>query len=288
VTRVRIVVAVVALAVAASTVALVAATADDPLGKAGEPPPLALELGGRASPERRALADAVALYEQGRLEEARAIFDRYRSPEARVGAAFARWPRGTLERLRADEDAAAARLHLGIALAALGDETEAQQVIRAVERLDPDSPYAVRAEDLLHPRFVPGIPTFVPGRPFTALPPGVRSGVALLRAGRRVSARRELRDAVRAAPDDPDVLTAAAVAEFDKDEPARAFSRLGPLTRRFPRAQVVRYHLGVLLLWIGALEEAKRQLAQTRALGPRSRFGRDAARLLERLGGGTS
>ena len=78
-------------------------------------------------------------------------------------------------------------------------------------------------------------------------------------------------------------FTAAAVSRFDKDEPAIAFSRLGPLTRRFPRAQTVRFHLGLLLVWIGDAEGAKRQLQQVRALGSETRLGREAKRFLDRL-----
>jgi hypothetical protein len=88
---------------------------------------------------------------------------------------------------------------------------------------------------------------------------------------------------VKLAPDDPETLTAAAVARFDKDEPAAAFSRLGPLTRRFPRVQTVRFHLGLLLVWIGDAEGAKRQLRQVQALGPETRLGREAKRFLDRL-----
>ena len=59
----------------------------------------------------------------------------------------------------------------------------------------------------------------------------------------------------------PDAQVAAAVVRFDKTRPVLAFSRLGPLTRRFPHASTVRFHLGLLLLWLaraqpGAVAEA--------------------------------
>jgi Flp pilus assembly protein TadD len=98
-----------------------------------------------------------------------------------------------------------------------------------------------------------------------------------------LSARRIFDDAVRLAPGDPETLTAAAVSRFDKGRPELAFSRLGPLTRRFPRAQTVRFHLGLLLVWIGDGNGAKRQLRQVRALGPETRLGREAKRFLDRL-----
>src|SRR3712207_8076834 len=51
---------------------------------------------------------------------------------------------------------------------------------------------------------------------------------------------------------------------------AAAFSRLGPLSRRFPRSASVRFHLGVLLLWQGDLDEAERQLELARQAAPGS------------------
>jgi hypothetical protein len=175
-------------------------------------------------------------------------------------------------------------LHLGIALAALGREDAARRELRAVERVAPDTPYAVRADDFLHPRFVPGVPVFVPSRP----PRGkLRDGIEHQRLGRPLSARGAFDEAARLAPNDADALVASAVGRFDKDRPAAAFARLGPLARRFPRAQVVRFHLALLLLWIGAVDEARTQLERTRAIDARSRFGRDATSFLNRLESGT-
>ncbi len=77
---------------------------------------------------------------------------------------------------------------------------------------------------------------------------------------------------------------AAAVGRFDKDAPSQAFSRLGPLVRRFPRSPTVRFHLGLLLLWIGQVDEAKRQLARAERDGPSTVAGREARRFLDRLG----
>src|SRR5204862_1366237 len=75
-------------------------------------------------------------------------------------------------------------------------------------------------------------------------------GLALQRLGRRLSARRQYDAAASLAPSDPETRVAAAVARFDKSRPAAAFSRLGPLTKRFPHAATVRFHLGLLLLWL--------------------------------------
>lgn len=290
-----------AVAVAA-TLGVVALTRDEPATSTVEPPPLLLDLGVRDDAQARDLRRAVRLYADGRLDDARRIFQRYDTIEGRIGAAFASWP-DTMTALEAlPQSSSAVRLHQGVVLATTGAERAARTELDAATRLEPDTPYAVRADDFLHPTFAPGLPLFVPGEPFPAAlahrPPSdqlaqlahmrtkvarLHYGSALQRVGRPLSARRIFDEAVRLAPDDPETLTAAAVARFDKDRPELAFSRLGPLTRRFPRAQTVRFHLGLLLVWSGDAEGAKRQLRRVRALGPKTRLGREAERFLARL-----
>jgi Flp pilus assembly protein TadD len=108
-------------------------------------------------------------------------------------------------------------------------------------------------------------------------------GIALQRLGKPISAERQFAAAARLAPDDPEALTAAAVGRFTKDDPARAFSRLGPLTRRFPHSTTVRFHLGLLLIWIGDLQGAKHQLSLAQADGGGSGLAREATHLLATL-----
>jgi predicted Zn-dependent protease len=151
----------------------------------------------------------------------------------------------------------------------------------------------------------PGLPTFVPsfGAPaaVTRLPADaqvaalaraarrrdVRAkllyGVALQRLERPLSARRQFAAAAALAPRNPEAQVAAAVGRFDKDEPVQAFSRLGPLTKRFPRAPTVRFHLGLLLLWINDVPEARKQLRLARAEDPGTPLAREANRFLVRL-----
>jgi Flp pilus assembly protein TadD len=107
-------------------------------------------------------------------------------------------------------------------------------------------------------------------------------GLALQRLGRPLSARRQYEAAARLAPSNPEALVADAVGRFDKADPERAFSRLGPLSRRFPRSASVRFHLGLLLLWLGEVEGAKRQLRMA-AQRRESRLAEEAKRLLVRL-----
>jgi tetratricopeptide (TPR) repeat protein len=303
-TRVWLVVAAIAAAAGAATIGAVELTHDDAAREGVEPPPLFLDLGVRTDDEAQDLRRASRLYQRGERSAAARLFARYDSPEARVGFAFASWP-DTLSRLRVlPRNRAVVRLHRGVAFAAVNDEAQARAELRAAARVEPDTPYAIRAEDFLHPRLAPGLPLFVSETPFpkrlAALAPpqqfaaveaeatrsveaALRYGTALQQLGRPVSARRAFDEAVRLAPGDPETLTAAAVGRFDKDRPALAFGRLGPLTRRFPRAQTVRLHLGLLLIWIGDLPNARRQLLQARRLGPETRLGREAKRFLDRL-----
>jgi tetratricopeptide (TPR) repeat protein len=277
------------------------------------PPPLELGLVLRADREARALRAAEALYDKGRRAEARSRFDSLlandpASVEAAVGAAVSAWPEGTVERLRelvGDHPASGvARLHLGFALFASGDADGARREWRELERRDPDSFAALRAEDVLHPQFAPGRPPFVAllrtPRGLRRLPPAkqvaelarraanggvdekLAYGVALQRVGRPVSAEEAFAAAASADPSSLAAKVAAAVGRFDKDDPSQAFSRLGPLADADENG-VVRYHLGLALSWIGQVEEAKRQLRLARREDPDGFYGREARRLLGRL-----
>jgi tetratricopeptide (TPR) repeat protein len=95
-------------------------------------------------------------------------------------------------------------------------------------------------------------------------------GVALQRLDHPLSARREFDRAAELAPDDVEALAAAAVGRFEKADPSAAFSRLGPLARRFPESATVRFHLGLLLIWIGSVRQAKKELRLATTVEPRS------------------
>jgi tetratricopeptide (TPR) repeat protein len=278
------------------------ASATQPKPRAGVPP-LELAFGIRDDAEARELRRAAELYRAGRRDEAGRIFSRYDSLEAKLGAAFSTWPVGVdrVEQLGAlYPRSALVQLHVGLARfwAGTGGAVTAWREARDVE---PDTPYAVFASDLLHSRdFAPGLPTFTPsfayrveGRTLReqltrlAADRSVRGrllhGVALQRLGRPISARRAFAEALRQAPNDVDALVADAVGRYDKSDPSAAFSRLGPLTRRFSDA-TVRFHLGVLLLWQGDVEAARRQLKRAREAEPGSRIAREAARFLDEIG----
>ena len=272
------------------------------------PPLLVLDLGVRTDPEALALRRAAGLYQSGRRARAAVIFRRHHSVEAQVGAALAAWP-DTLPRIaalaRAHPRSGAAQLNEGLALLQAGRVRAARAAWRRARRAEPDSTYAVDADNFLHPNLAPGLPPFVLDSP---LPPELARlspprqlaflaarashgsfrdkilyGVALQGLGRPRSAEHQFRAAVRLAPRDPEARTAAAVGLFDKDAPARAFGRLGPLAGTFPHAVTVRFHLGLLLLWLGQVDQAKKQLELARADAPSSALGHQAQLLLVRL-----
>ena len=254
--RVFAVVAVAAVALAATAVGVTLATRTDVRKTGSRPPPLAVD-------------PTVPAAIRGEVREA-----------------LDAWPAGTVRRLRILAEqyprSAFVRLELGIALAFSGQDADADAAWRAAERLQPDSPSAVRAEDLRHPNTPPGRPPFVPSfaRPRSPAEGHLARGVVFQSQLQPVSAEREFAAAARLAPDDPEARVAAAVGLYDKDAPARAFSRLGLLVRVFPHAQTVRFHLGVLLIYLEQLPQARRELRLAVAEGPKTRLGKRAQQLL--------
>jgi tetratricopeptide (TPR) repeat protein len=274
-------------------------------------PPLALDFGLRTDPEARALERAETLYNNRRRKQAAPIFAHYHSVEAEIGSAFAAWPADTVRRLQTlaaeHKTSSLIALHLGFALYWSRRDQEAVSAWRAAATLQPDTPYAVTAADFLHPRVgPPGLPTFVPSfeapariralsppRQVAVLREAARTdgadakilyGVALQRLGHPVSAEREFAAAAQQSPNNPEARVAAAVGLFDKADPARAFSRLGPLVRVSPHAQTVRFHLGLLLLWIREIPKAREELQKALAEGPGTPLGKQASQLLQALG----
>jgi tetratricopeptide (TPR) repeat protein len=255
--RVSLLVAAAAVAVAAIAVGVTLATRSDVASRRSTPPPFAADP--TASP-------AVA---------------------GDVRTALEAWPSGTVRRLRIlaaqHPGTALVRLELGLALAFSRDPAAAESAWRAAKRVQPDSPSAVRADDLLHPNTPPGKPPFVPSftRPANRVEQLLAEGVGFQQALRPVSAERAFEAAAAIAADNPEAQVAAAVGLYDKDHPERAFGRLGPLTRRFPRAQTVRFHLGLLLIYLGQVPQARRELRLAVAEGPRTQLANRARVLLK-------
>jgi tetratricopeptide (TPR) repeat protein len=263
-------------------------------------PPLELALGIRDDAEAGELRRASALYRQGKRRQAAAVFARYDSLEAKLGSAFAAWPASEdrIEQLGAlYPRSSLVQLHVGLARFWAGT-SGALAAWREARDVEPDTPYAVRADDLLHPEFAPGLPGFIVSFDYEiegetpadqlgllaadkTLRGRLLYGIALQGLGRPVSARRAFAEARELAPNDVDALVADAVGRYDKGNPSVSFSRLGPLSRRFPHAATVRFHLGLLLLWQKDLQEATRQLELARTAEPGSKIAREAERFLD-------
>jgi tetratricopeptide (TPR) repeat protein len=308
-------VAAAAVLVVAGVLAGALLQGDDRDGRATPPAP-ALELSVLpGEPHARELIAAERNYERGErtsaLREFEAVFrEDPASIQAAVGAALAAWPERSIERLQAlvesHPGSGVARLHLGLALDASGDQAGAEREWRQAETRDPDTPAALEAESLLHPDMAPGRPFFIaPTKPSGTLAldqlgvvrqeaalrrranrDGVEGwlalGMFLQRIERPVSARRAYDQALELAPESLEARTAAAVVRFDKDAPADAFSRLGPLAQRSPRSSVIRFHLGLMLLWIQGVDQAQEQLELARQGNDRF-YARQAEDLLSRL-----
>ena len=266
-------------------------------------PPLLFDFGLRNDAESKALAAGAQLLRNGNRAQAAAIFDRYRSLQARLGTAFAKWPDlDDVEGIAAHNPASpVAQLHLGLALVWAGRNTDGVKTLRQVESRFPDSQSAVDAESILYANDFPGLPYLIiavspPSAPTLARQVQLAAaaarqggaqaklvyGVMLWRLDHRVSARRWLGAAARQAPS-PSTLTAAAVSAFTKRNPVAAFARLGPLTGRFPHAPVVRFHLGLLLLWTRQVKKGTEQLRQVVTSDPDSLYAKEATRLLSAL-----
>jgi len=314
-TRIRLIVGVFALVAAAvvASVALIGRGDGSPDRKA---PVLELSVLLGDDTEAQALRAAERAYDSGQAHEARSQFegvlrDHPESVEAAVGAAIAAWPDGTVQRLQelaaSHPESAVVFLHLGLALYAQGDQNEARAQWQKAAEVEPDSQSAVRAGDLLHPEMAPGLPSF-----FTTLQPPkdlagkspqqqldeleqaargggaddwILYGTALQRVGKPLSARAAFDRALELDPDRLDAQVASAVGRFDKDDPSAAFSRLGPLARDNPDSALVRFHLGVLLLWIRDVGDARTQLDRAAATMPENLYSREAKSLLSRLEG---
>jgi hypothetical protein len=252
--RIYTLVGLSAAAAAGAVVAITALTANHPLGPRSGKPPFAADW--TASP----------------------------SLSRQVRAAVGSVPR--LRALASSHPASSfVRLNLGLAFFWRREDAAALDAWKQAKRVQPDTPSAVHAGDLLHPDSPHGLPLFWASfvRAKTPAQRRLVLGVRFQQSGRPISAEREFAAAAAMAPGDPDAQVAAAVGLYDKDRPAVAFGRLGPLVRRFPHAQTVRFHLGLLSIWLGAFGQARRELRLAVAEAPKSNLAREARPLLNSL-----
>jgi tetratricopeptide (TPR) repeat protein len=175
------------------------------------------------------------------------------------------------------------QFNYGLVLFCAGYLDEASAAFRAAKTGGRDTFYEMRADQILHPQFFQPQDGLYPLFQPTSRNPLLLQGVIQQRGGHQHSAERLYARAARERPNDPDAQVAAAVGRFDEDNLSASFSRLGPLVKRFPKSQSVRFHLGLLLAWTGQRDEAVRQFRLARALGPATSLGKQAQAFLDGL-----
>ena len=204
---------------------------------------------------------------------------------AAIRQAFANWPHGSIDTLvrlgQDDPKSPVVQLYLGLGLLYAGYDREAEAALEQVKKrgVGYDTPWEVAADNVLHPQFFTNYPVFTPVRPNALL----LQGSQLQAQGHQHSAERLYLEAARRGPNDDQAQVAAAVGRFDKDNLNASFSHLGPLTQRFPKSQIVRYYLGLLLAWTGQGDAAVKQFEHTVALGPNTGLGHSAKAFIDRV-----
>jgi tetratricopeptide (TPR) repeat protein len=205
---------------------------------------------------------------------------------AEIMKALADWPHGSvpaLERLgQQHPKSPLVQLYRGIGLLWAGYTNESEAALERTKRLGRDTRWEIAADNILHPQYFGGYPVFSPIK----RNPLLQQGSRLQAQGHQHSAERVYLKAARLAPNDDEAQVAAAVGRFDKDDLSASFSHLGPLTRRFPRSQVVRFYLGLLLAWTAQRDEALVEFKRAYALGPTTGLGQGAKQFVDRVGGG--
>jgi predicted Zn-dependent protease len=207
------------------------------------------------------------------------------TPTANVGAvraALAQEPvlaARALEQLAADaKNDPVVQFNYATALFCAGFIADADQAYRAAKAAGRDTYYEIQADLILHPQYFTkaGYPPFLS----RSHDPLLVRGAILQQAGHQHSAERVWARAARLHPGSDEAQVAAAVGRFDMDDLSASFSRLGPLVKRFPRSQSVRYHLGLLLAWTGQRDQATKQFRLARSLGPQTVLGKEAGSFL--------
>jgi hypothetical protein len=175
---------------------------------------------------------------------------------------------------------AAVQFNDATALYCAGYVAEAAAAFRRAKAAGRDTYYEVTADNLLHPQyFRNGYPPFE----YFGHDPLLVQGQVAQRQYHQHTAERLWAKAARLHRADADAQVAAAVGRFDEDDLRASFSRLGPLVVRFPKSQSVRFHLGLLLAWTGQGTLAVEEFRLARDLGPGTKLGRASSEFVRRL-----
>jgi predicted Zn-dependent protease len=157
---------------------------------------------------------------------------------------------------------------------------EASSAFEQAKKAGPDTWYRVAADNLLHPQFFTnGYPPFT----YQGHDPLLVAGQVQQRLFHQVSAEKLWAKAAKEEPASDVAQVAAAVGRFDMDDLTASFSRLGPLSARFPKSQSVRFHLGLLLAWTGQRKQAVTQFRKALALGAHTELGKESKAFLDGL-----
>jgi tetratricopeptide (TPR) repeat protein len=175
------------------------------------------------------------------------------------------------------------QFNYGLALYCAGYPDEAAAAFRAAKKHGRDTLFEMRADEILHPQYFQPSDGLYPLLELVGKHPLLEQGLVLQRQGHERSAERVYARAAKLHPDDDQAQVAAALGRFDEDNLSASFSRLGPLVKRFPKSQSVRYHLGLLLAWTGQRKQAVVEFEHARSLDPDSKLGKLAASFLQGL-----
>jgi tetratricopeptide (TPR) repeat protein len=209
---------------------------------------------------------------------------------AAVRTAFRQWSGDTVPRLellaRDNPEDAVVAFNYGIALLCRGYLADASTALEHAKAVGRDTYYEMRADELLHPQFFQPTDGLYPVFQPQGKDPLLIQGALAQRQGHQHTAERLYARAAKLHPDEVEAKVAAAVGLFDEDHLNRAFSRLGPLTAKYPDSQSAHFHLGLLAVWTGQAKSAEEQFAAAARLGPRTALGKQASTLVGKLGEG--
>jgi tetratricopeptide (TPR) repeat protein len=194
-----------------------------------------------------------------------------------------------------------AQYQIGVVQVWAGRRPAAVETLEHVRDAAPESFYGVKADDLLHPDYRPGYPFFLPsptapdGATLASLAaaaaarPGdvdaqLQLGSMYLLDGRRADALKAFQKGFAASPESVAAQVALAVGSFSKDSPAVSVGKIGPLVRDNPDDPLPRFHLALLLYWIGLKEKGRAEMSQVLAEQPDSVYGRFAAAFVAQSG----
>ncbi len=207
---------------------------------------------------------------------------------SQIEQAFREWPRGSIDALQrlglTYPSNALVQYYRGVALVWAGYPSDAEAALELAKKLGRNTYIQEKADNLLHPSYyAPSTPPYYPVFEPLSANPLLEAGAVQQEEGHQVSAERDYEKAVRLDPSNAQAQVAAAVGLFDEDNLNLSFGKLGPLTARFPKSQVVHYYLALLLAWTHQSSQAVTQWEDTVKLGASTALGRDATRYLEQI-----